>query len=542
MNWNRLNLCLMAFVLLFDSNSMNNSGLYGSYLVRVRTIKLPRAPGSSDGFAKVLRINTEQALSGLDGFLSREIGTQNSQTMGPGSAVSQKVKSYEKFWLVPAAKVSCRHDFVDELRNHPDVLEIVPDEPVLLSVPDSQAITHSSRLPTMALNGYGKGRGIRIGVIDSGIVAHPVFGNRIRAYQDFTQNPVGSMTDTVGHGSFVASLVAGAEYQGKTLSFAPESELIVARALEVISGAGTDQEVSSRVMAFASRILQAMQWMLDPDGNSDTEDYPQVMINSWGFSEKMPVAMTFFDEAISAWREAGIIVLFAAGNEGQKGSGTVRYPGTSPNVITIGSINDTHQISRFSSIGTAAGSKPDFVFYGENLDGLGKFRNQIELGKMSGTSMATPLVGGLIALMLEKDPSLTQEKIHDRLKSSALDLGNPGWDPAFGFGLVQLTNPIDNGVLKVGTELVSVLSQCLEEKQDSQACEDIRTRITSYVREMAEAGLWVKIQKFKAEFEQHPKVQSDLKLHQSLRQILNFYRTEDGSGAAAGVYRSLYAH
>ncbi|MBW7875305.1 MAG: S8 family serine peptidase [Candidatus Cloacimonetes bacterium] len=544
MNWFRLTCKVLTLVLVLDTKAMANSGLYGSYLIRVRPVKVPMAPGSTDTPTQRLRKSSERSLSGLHSYLSREMGASETiTTNGPGSSISKKVSSYQSFWMAPVAKISCRHDFLDELRNHPDVLEIVPDEPVYLSVPVVEPVSEDVRLPVLhAGNGYGKGRGIRIGVIDSGIVAHPVFGNRIRAYRDFTSKPLEAMTDTAGHGTFVASLVAGGEYQGKSLSFAPEADLIVARALETVAAGGTSGEVSERVLAFASRILEAMQWILDPDDNPSTPDHPHIMINSWGFTDRMPIAMTFFDDAILAWKDAGIIVLFAAGNEGRNGADTIRYPGSSSEVLTIGSVNHVHQVSRFSSLGGASQQKPDFVYYGENRDGLGRFSGRMELGKMSGTSMATPLVGGLIALMLEKEPGLSQDKIYARLQTGALDLGTPGWDSVYGHGMVQTTGLISQKSDTEGTHLVSELSVCLEKSVAEDDCEAIRSQITRYIADMAEAGLWIKIQKFQGEFTLHPRAHADLKLKQSIRQVFNFYSSQDSSGAAVSVYRSLYSH
>lgn len=113
-----------------------------------------------------------------------------------------------------------------------------------------------------------------------------------------------------------------------------------------------------------------------------------------------------------------------------------------PNIITVSTISaENMQIQKFSSQGTVTitnpshdiRKKPDITGV-DNVDvtGSGNF-----MKKFTGTSAAAPHVGGLLALIQSLYPSLTPEKIRDALFDSTFDLGEPGWDPIYGYGLAD---------------------------------------------------------------------------------------------------------
>ena len=129
--------------------------------------------------------------------------------------------------------------------------------------------------------------------------------------------------------------------------------------------------MQKRLQTFASRVLEAMQWMLDPDGNPKTEDYPHIINNSWGFPVSAPLSQSFFDRALARWRELGIIPVFAAGNEGDQGPNTISYPANSFQVLTIGATR-RDQRAPFSSMGSNLLRKPDFMAPGYRLFSLKK--------------------------------------------------------------------------------------------------------------------------------------------------------------------------
>ena len=130
-----------------------------------------------------------------------------------------------------------------------------------------------------------------------------------------------------------------------------------------------------------------------------------VMSNSWGGGE----AEQSLQDAIKAANDAGITFVAAAGNDSANNDTTASYPANYPGVISVGSFTSTGSRSSFSNYGTksvhvtAPGSNILSTYKG------GKYTT------MSGTSMATPHVAGIIGLLLSKEPNLTPAQIKDRL-------------------------------------------------------------------------------------------------------------------------------
>ena len=134
-----------------------------------------------------------------------------------------------------------------------------------------------------------------------------------------------------------------------------------------------------------------------------------VMSNSWGGGE----AEQSLQDAIKAANDAGITFVAAAGNETANNDTTASYPANYPGVISVGSFTSTGARSSFSNYGTksvhvtAPGSSILSTYKG------GKYIT------MSGTSMATPHVAGIIGLLLSQEPNLTPAQIKDRLISTS---------------------------------------------------------------------------------------------------------------------------
>ncbi|HHY67768.1 MAG TPA: S8 family serine peptidase, partial [Alicyclobacillus sp.] len=150
-------------------------------------------------------------------------------------------------------------------------------------------------------------------------------------------------------------------------------------------------------------------------------------------------------QAVEAAWNSGIAVAVAAGNEGPE-SGTISSPGDSPRVITVGAVDDRRTVPQnddvvasFSSRGpTSEGvTKPDITAPGVGIISLrapGSFLDKMmknaRVGdwyfRLSGTSMATPIVAGTIAQLLQKNPAMTPDEVKAALMDNSFDLGeNP---------------------------------------------------------------------------------------------------------------------
>ncbi|MGH2930336.1 MAG: S8 family peptidase, partial [Solirubrobacteraceae bacterium] len=273
------------------------------------------------------------------------------------------------------------------------------------------------------------GKGVTIAVLDSGLWQDPLqnYGSRILATRDFTDGGSGPVTgDPYGHGTHVTSIAAGGAQNiaGQYLSIAPQANLVIVRALDG-DGAGS-----------YSDIIAGINWIV-----ANRSKYNIRVLNlSLGATPQSYYWDDPLDQAVmAAWR-AGIVVVAAAGNDGPSPM-TVDVPGNVPYVITAGALTDNYQpyntsdwrLASFSSAGpTYEGFvKPEVVAPGGHMVGSmasGSYLANIDpnsmsiveqLFTMSGTSQAAAVTSGVVALMLQEDPSLTPDNVKCRLMESA---------------------------------------------------------------------------------------------------------------------------
>jgi len=193
-------------------------------------------------------------------------------------------------------------------------------------------------------------------------------------------------------------------------------------------------------------IILCMQWMIDPDGNPSTNwDVPAICSNSWGFSpyHGIPPCDSLFWAPIDACEAAGIVMLFSVGADQLVVNPASRATDDYRN-CSIGAV-DANQpgwpIAYFSARGpsycTPDGSpaiKPEFVAPGVNI------RSSVPGGGYayySGVSMACPHGAGVVALIKQVNPNLTPDEIKQIIYDTAYDLGPPGEDNSYGWGMVD---------------------------------------------------------------------------------------------------------
>jgi len=328
------------------------------------------------------------------------------------------------------------------LANDPNVAFISPNSKLLSSM-DYTAVTVGANIATNL--GYD-GTGVAVAVIDSGVAPHADFtanGASRVVYSESFVIGVSSAVDQDGHGTHVAGIIGGngSSSNGTIRGIAPGVNIVNLQVLDA-NGGGDD----STTIAAIDRAIELK------------DQYNIRVIN---LSLGRPVFESYTSDPLcqaveQAWK-AGIVVVVSACNSGRdnsagtKGYATITAPGNDPYVITVGAMKSQQTDSRaddtvasYSSKGPSLVDhvvKPDLVAPGNQVESLlapgSTLAQQLPSAvvspaeytsdataqpayfKMSGTSMAAPVVSGAAALLLQQDPSLTPDQVKARLMETA---------------------------------------------------------------------------------------------------------------------------
>ena len=346
-------------------------------------------------------------------------------------------------YTISAAKLA-------DLAKEPGVLYISPDRKLKGASTSGGGIDyHTDTVNASAATALGlDGTGVGVAVIDSGVGSVNDLNSANLVYsQDFTG--LGSTVDQYGHGTHVSGIIAGNGASSSLANdfytfkgIAPNANIVNLRVLDQ-NGAGTDSEV-----------IAAIQTAIQLKST-----YNIGVIN---LSVGRPVYESYTVDPLcqaveQAW-QAGIVVVTAAGNYGRdnlagtNGYGTITAPGNDPYVITVGAMNTEGTADRTDDVPASYSSKgpslfdqvvkPDLVAPGNAIISLytpGETLDQLTPGNevpfsvfqtngtsasssyfvLSGTSMASPMVAGAAALMLQQNPALTPDQIKARLMKTA---------------------------------------------------------------------------------------------------------------------------
>ena len=365
---------------------------------------------------------------------------------------SGDIKRISKFWIDNSMAITAKTSYLKTLVNRDDLASIELDETIKLFDPmettdekvDSDQFTYGLKKVRAAevWNELGiDGTGVTVGVLDTGIDSeHADLAGRVIRNKDFVSSySDDEANDGHGHGTHCAGSIGGGATSGKAIGVAPKVNFIGGK---IFSDSGSTTREA---------IMNGMQWMTDPDGNPDTDDFPRVVSNSWGG----PLG-THWVEIMSTWHAMGIAPVFAAGNSGPRPK-TVGAPGAYKEAITIGATDSQDRIARFSSRGPVTFQGETYIKPDVSAPGVDVYsaKNGGGYQKMSGTSMATPHVAGIVALMLQADPDLPVERIREILHETSVDFGEPGMDNVFGMGRVDAYEAVKL-VLTGGKAVVTV--------------------------------------------------------------------------------------
>jgi len=333
------------------------------------------------------------------------------------AAMAGQVSNFTSIWIANAVALEATPAAIREIATQPNIERVMLNEPVPMLFDESREMTWGViKLEASAVWPQYTGTGVRVAVIDTGVNVHPDLQGRVedgKNYIDATQPP----RDDHGHGTHCSGTVAGNGTMGTQTGIAPGATII---AIKVLGSGGSG--------AWAN-LWQAIEEAIYNNAKV-------ISMSLGGFPDD--TTRTRLRTACQTAISAGIILVIAAGNSGASGIGS---PGDTPEVITIGAIDSSEAIASFSSRGpTKPWNGQTFVKPDVSGPGVGVIScsyNSNGYATMSGTSMATPHVAGVVALMLQAKPSLTCETARQVLEATAKDLGTPGKDNSYGAGLVN---------------------------------------------------------------------------------------------------------
>lgn len=238
--------------------------------------------------------------------------------------------------------------------------------------------------------GY-KGQGIKVAVLDTGIVSHP----------DLSTVHVEDMTgtgpnDDHGHGTHVAGIIGALENDQGIRGIAPECELYIFKVISAKTGS------IEHVVAGIDRAV---------------EMGCQIINMSLGTTADVPILM----QACARAAEKGVLLICASGNSGSE---SISYPGAYDSCIAVGSVNREKKVSAFTSFGQPL----DVMAPGEKI--LSTYLGN-GYAVLSGTSMAAPWMSGMCALLMSAGLQVDYKLIVD----STNDIKSPGFDHESGYGI-----------------------------------------------------------------------------------------------------------
>jgi subtilisin family serine protease len=306
------------------------------------------------------------------------------------------------------------------LRSDPNVASVTGTPPISLIKPERVAAARlrqkvtwglkAMRIPELWELGY-TGKGILVGHLDTGVDGkHPALKKAIARFAEFDYlgrevKPSPKPYDTDDHGTHTAAIIAGRPVVGRHVGVAPGAKLASAIVIE-----------GGNVVA---RVLGGMDWAI---GQGVRILSMSLGLRGW-WEDFLPVTQIL--------RARNILPVFAVGNEGP---GTSRSPGNYSEALSVGAHDRKRRVADFSSSQNFTRSSdsivPDLV--GPGVDIISA-RPGGGYQLMDGTSMATPHIAGLAALLMEARPTNTADEIEAAIFKSCrlvpgmtVDRGNRG--------------------------------------------------------------------------------------------------------------------
>lgn len=276
--------------------------------------------------------------------------------------------------------------------NKIDIIDIIDNEPIVDWGVDVIKAPH--------VWSKTKGEGVSVMVIDTGLDIHPDIDYK------FAMNLVDrdyNFKDNNGHGTHVAGLIAS-----KTTGVAPNVDLYIAKVL--------DDKGHGNMSSVMDGITLAINQKID------------ILCLSLGVKHRLPIGVQ--QRIIQAY-EAGVTIVCAVGNEGAT---ELEFPARMEQVIAVGGVDKNLEVTNFSN------HAYEIDIVAPSVDILSTYTNG-KYARMSGTSMASPLVAGGLALVKSYYRKKGVELSPDDIKKMITELGVH--NRLYGYGVMDLTKLID---------------------------------------------------------------------------------------------------
>ncbi len=298
------------------------------------------------------------------------------------------------------------------LMDNPAALSLIPNDPYQAQQ------WHHAKIRSADAWDRSRGQGVTVAIVDTGVACnHPDLSAKCVAGYDFV-NGDSDPRDDHGHGTHVAG----------------------------IAGAATNNSIGVAAVGFDAKIMPMKA--LGASGNGGhaaiagaitwAADHGAQVIN---MSLGGPFTSTTLRNAVAYAINKGATMVAAAGNEN---TSNPSYPAAYANVIGVSATTQSDGKASFSNYG-------DYVDVAAPGTGILSTVMSGSYQAWSGTSMASPVVAGLVALLEAQDPSRSPAQMEQILESTADDLGPTGWDPQFGYGRVNALRALSQGGTPVPT-------------------------------------------------------------------------------------------
>ena len=339
--------------------------------------------------------------------------------------------------MINSLAVKAPAEVIQELAARPEVQSLRMDRKItaadilLQSFPPPETNINTINANDLWVQG-DFGQGAVVAVMDTGAdVNHPDLAGTWRGGTNSWFDPYGvhaTPVDSDGHGTGVLGIMVGGGAGGTTIGAAPGAKWIAAKMFDDTGN------------TFDSVIHQVFQWFLDPDGNPATDDAPDVVNASWGFSKPgrdLRKHLPGRHRCAQRRRDCGRLCR----RQHRAGCATSISPANNAGAIAVGSVDDVNVIDPTSARGTSTCDGrlyPDVVAPGDTIKtadlSFGGFPFYVS---GTGTSFSAPHASGVLALLRSAFPNATLAQLKSALTGSAADLGAVGPDNVYGNGLVD---------------------------------------------------------------------------------------------------------